>query len=174
MRSRRTAQRPPDRTTSLDAHCERTFQLRCLPLDTQRNSMDVVDGPVRRLNLQIFARYAVNRLMSISPTDVEVEFTGLHAVERLLTAAQCRAARALLNWSQDRLADASKVGISTISDFERDKRRPHDHLLRDIRSSFESAGVAFIDEKGGGSGGAGVWLRGAASTRPAAVQLHHL
>jgi transcriptional regulator with XRE-family HTH domain len=111
--------------------------------------------------------------MSISTNDVEVQFTALHAVERLLTAAQCRAARALLNWSQDRLAEASKVGISTISDFERDKRRPHDHLLRDIRSSLESAGVDFIGEKGGGPGRVGVWLREAASTRSTPVQVHH-
>jgi hypothetical protein len=109
--------------------------------------------------------------MSISLTDVEAEFTGLHAIERLLTAAQCRAARALLNWSQDRLAEASKVGISTISDFERDKRRPHDHLLRDIRSSLELGGVEFIGERGGGPRGTGVWLRGA-STRTMPVQLH--
>ena len=97
--------------------------------------------------------------MSISLPDVQFETLGLHAVERSLTAAQCRAARALLSWSQDKLADASRVGISTVGDFERDKRRPCDHLLRDIRSSLESAGIEFIAENGGGPGGLGVRLR---------------
>jgi transcriptional regulator with XRE-family HTH domain len=62
-----------------------------------------------------------------------------------LTAAQCRAARALLKWSQDKLAEASKVGASTVGDFERELRTPHDHILADMRSALESAGIEFTD-----------------------------
>lgn len=97
--------------------------------------------------------------MSILSPDVELAFVAGDAIKRSLTAAQCRAARALLNWSQDHLAAASKVGTSTVGDFERDKRTPCDHLLRDIRSALESAGVEFIAENGGGPGGPGVRLQ---------------
>ena len=62
-----------------------------------------------------------------------------------LTAAQCRAARALLKWSQDKLAEASKVGTSTVGNFEREIRIPHDHILADMRSALESAGIEFTD-----------------------------
>jgi transcriptional regulator with XRE-family HTH domain len=62
-----------------------------------------------------------------------------------LTAAQCRAARALLTWSQDKLAKASKVADSTVGEFERGVRTPHDHLLADIRSALESEGIEFTD-----------------------------
>jgi transcriptional regulator with XRE-family HTH domain len=61
------------------------------------------------------------------------------------TAHQCRAARALLGWSRDKLAETSKVGASTLGDFERQVRTPHDHILADIRSALESAGVEFTD-----------------------------
>ena len=69
-----------------------------------------------------------------------------------LTAEQCRAARALADWSQNELADASKVAQKTIADFERGNRTPYDRTLVDIRAALESAGVAFIDQNGGGPG----------------------
>lgn len=74
-----------------------------------------------------------------------------------LTAAQCRAARALIAWSQDDLADASKVAKATIANFETGKRSPYDRTLVDMKAALEAAGVEFIPENGGG---AGVRLRG--------------
>lgn len=62
-----------------------------------------------------------------------------------ITAAQCRAARALINWSQDDLAKASKVGRATLANFESEKSTPYERTLRDIQSSLEEAGVIFID-----------------------------
>ncbi|ARQ08623.1 helix-turn-helix domain-containing protein [Rhizobium etli] len=69
-----------------------------------------------------------------------------------LSSAQCRAARALLGWSQDQLAAASKVAKATIANFEAGKRAPYERTLQDIRESLESAGVQFIPENGGGVG----------------------
>ena len=62
-----------------------------------------------------------------------------------ITASQCRAARALINWSQDDLSKASAVGRATLANFESEKSTPYDRTLRDIQSSLESAGVIFID-----------------------------
>lgn len=70
----------------------------------------------------------------------------------IISAAQCRAARALLAWSQDALVAASKVTKSTIANFEGEKRQPFDRTLSDIRDAFEGAGVIFIDENGEGPG----------------------
>lgn len=69
-----------------------------------------------------------------------------------LTPAQCRAARALLDWSQGDLAAESKVATKTLADFERGKRTPYDRTLADIRVALEAAGVEFIPENGGGAG----------------------
>jgi transcriptional regulator with XRE-family HTH domain len=67
------------------------------------------------------------------------------------TAAQCRAARALLSWSQAQLAEASKVATKTVADFERESRAPYERTLADIRRTLEAAGVEFI-ENGKGPG----------------------
>jgi transcriptional regulator with XRE-family HTH domain len=61
------------------------------------------------------------------------------------TPSQCRAARALLNWSQAQLAEASKVAIKTIADFEREDRVPYERTLNDIREAFEIAAVEFTN-----------------------------
>ena len=38
----------------------------------------------------------------------------------MITSAQCRAARGLLSWSQQNLADRAGVGIMTIHQFEKE------------------------------------------------------
>ena len=74
-----------------------------------------------------------------------------------LTASQVRAARGLLNWSQDQLALAAGMGNSTVRDFEAGRRTPYPQSLASIRAALEVAGVVFIDQNGGGPG---VRLRG--------------
>ncbi len=60
-----------------------------------------------------------------------------------ITPAQCRAARALLNWSQEDLVRHSKITKKTIADFERGARRPYPRTIEQLVVAFESAGVAF-------------------------------
>jgi transcriptional regulator with XRE-family HTH domain len=69
-----------------------------------------------------------------------------------LTAAQCRAARALLDWSREQLAEASRVALRTIVDFERGARSPRDVTVEALRRALEAAGVIFVEENGGGAG----------------------
>ncbi len=70
----------------------------------------------------------------------------------VLSAPQCRAARALLGWSQDDLANASGVAKATIAYFETEKRQPYEKTLADLRRVLEKHGVTFIDMNGGGAG----------------------
>lgn len=70
----------------------------------------------------------------------------------MITPAQSRAARGLLNWSQVDLAEAAHLSESTIRDFEKGRRVPSHNNLVAIRASLERAGVEFIDENGGGAG----------------------
>ena len=65
-----------------------------------------------------------------------------------LLPAQCRAARALLNWSQSQLEAASQVAKKTIADFEREARTPYPRTLTAIRSAFEKEGLEFTDHVG--------------------------
>jgi transcriptional regulator with XRE-family HTH domain len=70
----------------------------------------------------------------------------------MITPEQCRAARALLDWTQRDLASRAKLTPLTIREFERGKSRLKDSTAQLLRMVFETAGVAFIDENGGGPG----------------------
>jgi transcriptional regulator with XRE-family HTH domain len=61
----------------------------------------------------------------------------------MLTPAQSRAARALVDWSQERLAEGSNLSESTVRDFEKGRRVPATNNLIAIRRALEEAGVEF-------------------------------
>ncbi len=72
----------------------------------------------------------------------------------MITAEQIRAARALLRWSAQDLADKSGIGFRTIQRFESESGIPGSRSknLMTIRKVLENAGVVFIDQNGGGPG----------------------
>ena len=72
--------------------------------------------------------------------------------ERIIAAAQCRAARALLEWTEVQLAEAAGVAIEVIQHLEARFRRPSADQQRQIRKALEDGGVIFIAENGGGVG----------------------
>jgi transcriptional regulator with XRE-family HTH domain len=65
-------------------------------------------------------------------------------VEIGVDAAQSRAARGLLNWSQSDLVEYSGVSKKTIADFERGSTKPYGRTLAAIIAAFEAAGIEFI------------------------------
>lgn len=69
----------------------------------------------------------------------------------MITPEQCRAARALLDWTQSQLAEHVSMSVLSIRSFEkgRDMRESNRKLLT---MTLESAGVEFIPENGGGPG----------------------
>jgi transcriptional regulator with XRE-family HTH domain len=73
-------------------------------------------------------------------------------VPAMITSAQCRAARGLLDWTQQDLADRAGVGIVTVRQVESGLSEPRRATLEVIRRALERAGVEFIDENGGGPG----------------------
>ena len=70
----------------------------------------------------------------------------------MLTPSQCRAARGLLDWTQQELADAARIGVATVRLFEGQAAEARQATLAVLRLAFESAGVEFIEENGGGPG----------------------
>ena len=62
--------------------------------------------------------------------------------------SQSRAARGLLNWSQEFLGKKVRLGKTAIGDFEREKTKPFKKNLEDIKPAFEDAGIEFIDDGG--------------------------
>lgn len=74
-----------------------------------------------------------------------------------LSPAQCRAARGLLDWSQEQLAQASGLSRSTVRDFESGRHEPHRGSLALLLQTFAEQGVVLIAAVDGA--GEGVRLR---------------
>jgi predicted transcriptional regulator len=70
----------------------------------------------------------------------------------MISPEQCRAARGLLDWGQQDLADKAAVGVVTVRLFEAGGHEPRRSTLHVIRLAFEAAGVVFIEANGGGPG----------------------
>jgi DNA-binding XRE family transcriptional regulator len=68
--------------------------------------------------------------------------------DKILTAEQCRGARAMLGWSQDELALAARVSRQTVADFERGARMPIPNNLTGMVTAFEKAGIEFLPDNG--------------------------
>jgi transcriptional regulator with XRE-family HTH domain len=72
--------------------------------------------------------------------------------DHIIAAAQCRAARALLEWTELQLAEAARVEVEVIRQLEARFRRPSIGEQRQIRRALEEGGIVFIEENGGGVG----------------------
>jgi transcriptional regulator with XRE-family HTH domain len=55
-----------------------------------------------------------------------------------------RAARALLDWNQESLAERSNLSLSTVKDFEAGRRMPALNSLAAIQIALENAGIRFL------------------------------
>ena len=69
-----------------------------------------------------------------------------------MSPAQCRAARALLGITQSQLARAAKLGLSTVVDFEKERRVVSNESINAVKAVLERAGIEFTDGNGDGEG----------------------
>jgi transcriptional regulator with XRE-family HTH domain len=82
----------------------------------------------------------------------------------MITPAQSRGARGILEWTQERLASEANVSLSTIKEFESRRRTPIANNLAAIQRALEAAGIEFID---GDSPGVRMRPTAKSSRRPA-------
>lgn len=66
-----------------------------------------------------------------------------------ISPAQCRAARAMLNWSQEKLSKKAQIARTTVADFEREVRKPINNNLLAIQKALEQNGIKFISCENG-------------------------
>lgn len=62
-------------------------------------------------------------------------------LDNFFLAAQIRAARAVLGWSQARLSKAAQISKSTLVDLESNRRQPHQMTLRTVLDYLADAGI---------------------------------
>jgi transcriptional regulator with XRE-family HTH domain len=63
----------------------------------------------------------------------------------MLTATQCKMARAALGWGMKDLAERSGVSANTIDRFENGRNAPVPSTLKALRLAFEEAAVRLTD-----------------------------
>ena len=75
-----------------------------------------------------------------------IVFQSKRIVNRLITSEQIRAARALIKWSADDLAEAAGVGVATIRRFESVAGVPSGQMrvIELLRNTLQAAGVEFV------------------------------
>jgi len=66
----------------------------------------------------------------------------------IINYKQCKAARALLDWSQEDLSQRAEVAKATIGDFERGARNLRIETMQKVVGIFEENGIRFETEKG--------------------------
>jgi hypothetical protein len=68
----------------------------------------------------------------------------------MITGRQVRAARALLNWKQEMLAEKALVALTALKRLESERPLPvHESTQDQVRRALEAAGVLFIDAERG-------------------------
>jgi ribosome-binding protein aMBF1 (putative translation factor) len=65
----------------------------------------------------------------------------------MITAAQCRAARALLHWSQEQLGRASDISPTAIRLYEVEQAVPTASQLKALEKALKAAGIEFVSEQ---------------------------
>ncbi len=98
----------------------------------------------------------VSQLLDIPGSDVYPK--------KMITRAQIRAARALIDWTQSDLAQASGVSQVAIKNLERGATdHPRVSTINNIQAAFDEAGVIFLDAGDIRNGGVGVRIKGPAA-----------
>ena len=62
-----------------------------------------------------------------------------------MTAAQIKAARKLLGWTKQDLAERAHIDRRTVANVEMGKHLPFPSTLSSIRKAFEAAGLEFVE-----------------------------
>jgi hypothetical protein len=104
--------------------------------------------------ISLYVCYISYDIIHAEPCQALLKGVFVMSSQKPLTSAQIRAARALIRWSAQELANASSVGVTTIrraelTESETKLTRANDQA---IRRALEAAGVEFIDAEGGGPG----------------------
>lgn len=69
----------------------------------------------------------------------------------MLNAIQCRAARAILGWTQADLAAHSSLSPGTVRDFETGRRTPTRANVAAMRRALEEAGIVLFNDDAPGA-----------------------
>ena len=92
------------------------------------------------------------RLMVRFSVRIIVYYRALRLMGCMITGSQIRAARALLGWSQQDLADKAVLSETAVLKLETERADTRTSTIVKVRKSLEDAGIEFINRPDGASG----------------------
>jgi hypothetical protein len=95
---------------------------------------------------------AINYLIRCIYTLIVAYFLAVSKVVNMITSRQIRAARALLDWSQQQLADKAIVSLNAVARLERGIVDSRTSTLLAIQKALVKAGIEFLDADQKGEG----------------------
>jgi len=121
---------------------------------SDRRSVLIAPTPAgRRYALQLFGRTRPEtRAVAVKARAGAATALSQRPNQALLSPAQVRGARDLLEWSQSRLASMAEMTTQSITKFERGSLQLPPSDLKSLRVALEAAGVIFADGNGYGPG----------------------
>lgn len=85
------------------------------------------------------------------------QVAAMETADMSITASQCRAARAMLDWSQETLVEGADIELDILCAFEHGHSKLDLELQDRLRAALEKAGISFIDDnQTSAAGGPGV------------------
>ena len=67
----------------------------------------------------------------------------------IISTSQLRAARGLLGWSQEKLAEKAHIPLVSLLDYETGARKMPDTTSANLKHALERSGVIFADDESG-------------------------
>jgi DNA-binding MarR family transcriptional regulator len=120
---------------------------------SDRRSVLIAPTPAgRRYALQFFGQMRRETRAVAAKARASATALPQHPCQALLSPAQVREARDLLEWSQSRLASMAEMTTKSITKFELGGLPLPPGDLQAMRAAIEAAGVMFVDENGHGPG----------------------
>ena len=121
------------------------------PLPRQEDPHAAAARPAA-IRLAPFLALIQDKLYGWPAVQLTVFCQGFALPETTLTPDQCRAGRALLGISQERLCKMAGVSRAPLADFEGGKTKPYAGTLEKFKNALEAAGVVFVESNGMGPG----------------------
>ena len=115
--------------------------------------------PCQYLKFSFMILTACNRILSYVFARLEMASQRFRRLEKMITVAQIRAARAMLNWHQSELAERSNVSLVSIKNLERGAVDARSSTLQKIKDAFEQGGEVVLEAGTSRDGGPGVRLK---------------
>lgn len=116
----------------------------CIPRNPPRTYLPCHAPPCHAMPCRTLPRRTLPCLTSRHLSLATCDNVKYNRLMDAITPEQCRAARALLDWTREQLSVASGVPVRTLADFETGATAPRAATRQKLAEAFGREGIAFV------------------------------